>query len=306
VPFRTVYIHALVRDAKGQKMSKSKGNVIAPQAMIDKYSADALRFWAATSKLGDDVPFQEKEFVTAQKLITKLWNAARFSAMHLSDFDGKRPEKLWSADEWILAELNEVVRLATEDFENYEFYRVRASAEQFFWHKLADNYLEIIKDRLYNPDIWGDDARKAAQYTLHTVFLDCIKILAPIMPFITESLYQNFFRKVDGNTSIHVTHWPKPEHVTDDDALEHGRLMVDVVAAVRRYKAASQQSLGAPLSELVITCSPEQTEILKGFIDDIRGVTRSDAVRFGAGGEEEARDGIAVKGTFKPKDSTKK
>ena len=305
-PWRDCMISGWALDPKGKKMSKSKGNVIAPQEMIEKYSADALRFWAATSKLGEDVPFQEKEFVTAQKLITKLWNAARFSAMHLADFEGTRPEKLWPADEWILAELNEVVRLATEDFENYEFYRVRASAEQFFWHKLADNYLEIIKDRLYNPDVWGEDARKAAQYTLHTVFLDCIKILAPVMPFITESLYQNFFKAVDGNTSIHITEWPKPEHVTDADALAHGRLMVDIVAAVRRYKAASQQSLGAPLTELVITCEDDERSILEPFVDDLRGVTRADSVTFGPGGEEEARDGTTVKGVFKAKDSTQK
>lgn len=304
LPWEHVMISGWALDPKGKKMSKSKGNVIAPQEMIGKYSADALRFWAATSKLGEDVPFQEKDFVTGMKLINKIWNAARFTSMHLKEYDASKPDKLEPIDEWILAELNQVIKIATDDFDNYEYFRVRSGTEQFFFHKFCDNYLEVIKDRLYNPDKYNTSAKLSAQYTLWTVFTDVLKLLAPIMPYITESVYQHFFKRDGGTASIHLAKWPEPEHVHDMQALDHGSLAIDVVSAIRRYKGAAQKSLGAEVDVLTISGTEEVEEQLTPFLADITGSARASSVVFAKVGDdaEVARDGVAVAMTFVEKE----
>jgi valyl-tRNA synthetase len=298
-PWRDCIISGWALDPKGKKMSKSKGNVIVPQDMIKKYSADALRYWAATSRLGEDVPFQEKELVTAQKLMTKLWNAARFASMHLEDFDGKKPEKLEAMDAWVLAKLNQVISLATETFDRYEWCQAKAEAEQFFWKTLCDNYLEIIKDRLYNPGKYEKGARESAQYTLSTVFMAALKLFAPVMPFSTEAVYQYFFKEneADKTESIHQHSWPEIFDVASSYAAEGDRA-VEVVAAVRRFKADRQQSLGAELSSLTITCTKAIEEKLQPYIADIKGAARAGELIFGKGGTEKVDENISITAGF--------
>src|SRR3989344_443385 len=149
-PFNDVTISGFVT-LKGEKMSKSKGNIIEPQDVIEKYSSDSLRFWAAGSKLGDDMNYQEKDVVTGQKTVTKLWNASKFSAMHLEDYNGSKV-KLEVIDAWLLSRLQKVIKISTESFENYEYSKAKSEVENFFWNTFCDYYLEIVKDRLYNPD----------------------------------------------------------------------------------------------------------------------------------------------------------
>ncbi|MBI2646958.1 class I tRNA ligase family protein, partial [Candidatus Woesearchaeota archaeon] len=164
-------------DPHGRKMSKSKGNVIDPREMIAKYSADSLRFWAAGSRLGDDLPFQEKDLVTGKKFTTKIWNAAKFAFVHLSDYNRQKINKLEVIDRWILSKLSKVVKESTENFMNYEYSHTKLATETFFWHTFCDNYLEIIKDRLYNADKRGEDARLSAQYGLYNTLLAVIKLM---------------------------------------------------------------------------------------------------------------------------------
>ncbi|MBD3261532.1 MAG: valine--tRNA ligase, partial [Candidatus Altiarchaeales archaeon] len=203
-PWADVIISGHAQDPHGKKMSKSKGNVVEPQEMIEKYCADALRFWAAGCKLGDDLPFSEKDLVTADKFITKLWNASRFSFIHLKDYKPGEQE-LELVDRWLLTKLSRIIESSTRSFEQYEYYRTKADVEKFFWQIFCDYYLELVKARLYRPDDRGFDSKSSAQHTLYQSLLTILKLLAPIMPHITEEIYQGGFREKEGTKSIHVS-----------------------------------------------------------------------------------------------------
>ena len=161
IPWKDIAISGNV-SLKGEKMSKSKGNVIDPKFVLEKYGADCLRYWAAGSKLGEDLDYMEKDLVTGNKFVTKLWNASKFAIMHLDDFENSIDvEELKAIDLWLLSKMNRMIKESTESFMNYEYSKTRAAVEQFFWKDLCDNYLEIVKDRLYNPAKRGQKSRKA-------------------------------------------------------------------------------------------------------------------------------------------------
>ncbi len=283
-PFKDVMISGWLLDPKGKKMSKSKGNVIEPQDVIEKYCADALRFMAAGSKLGEDMPYQEKDVVTGMKTITKLWNASKFAFMHLKDYEKKKPEKLELFDKWILSKLNSMVKNLTEAFLKYEYSRTKLDVEKFFWHSFCDNYLEIIKDRLYNPDRRGKEARLSAQYALYNSLLTIIKLIAPIMPFITEEVYQDFFREKEKDKSIHISKWPiYDEKLVDKKIEEIGDVLIEIIAAVRKHKSSNNKSLKEPLKLLVIDCKKELQEGIESAMDDLKAVTKAEKIEFGKG-----------------------
>ena len=278
IPWHDVMISGWALDPHGKKMSKSKGNVIDPREMIKKYSADSLRFWAAGSRLGDDLPFQEKDLVTGHKFATKIWNASKFAFMHLADYKGQKPTKLEMIDRWILSKLSRVVKESTENFMNYEYSHTKLAAETFFWHTFCDNYLEIIKDRIYNADKRGKEARLSAQYGLYHTLLTIIKLMAPIMPFITEELYQLYYKKHEKIRSVHLTKWPDIKMI--DEHAEHiGDFVVKVVEFARKQKTAKQLSLKTPIKKLTIKAKIEE----KDFDDveaEIKAATNAEHIIF--------------------------
>ena len=278
IPWHNVMISGWALDPHGKKMSKSKGNVIDPREMLKKYSADSLRFWAAGSRLGDDLPFQEKDLVTGNKFTTKIWNASKFAFMHLTDYKVEKPAKLEMLDRWILSKLSKVVKAATENFMNYEYSHTKLETETFFWHTFCDNYLEIIKDRLYNAEKRGKEARLSAQYGLYNALLTIIKLMAPIMPFITEELYQLYYRKHEKTKSIHLTKWPDIK-MPDEHAEHVGDFVVKAIEFVRRQKTAKQVSLKVPVKKLVIMAKIEE----KDFDDvelDLKAATAAEHIVF--------------------------
>ncbi|MBW2978486.1 valine--tRNA ligase [Candidatus Woesearchaeota archaeon] len=281
-PFKDVMISGWLLDPKGKKFSKSKGNSIEPKQVIEKYCADALRFMSAGTKLGEDLPYQEKEVVTGMKTITKLWNASKFAFMHLKDYKKPTPKKLEFFDKWILSKLNRLIKNSTEAFMKYEYSRTRLDAEKFFWHSLCDNYLEIAKDRLYNPDKRGKQERISSQYALYESLLSAVKLFAPIMPFITEEIYQNFFREIEKDKSIHISSWPKYEKKLVDVKIEHaGDLLIEIISSVRKEKTRQNKALNSPVKEITIKCEPEMEIILKDAIDDLKSVTKAEKIIFG-------------------------
>tara|TARA_B100001971_G_scaffold90577_1_gene83529 strand:+ start:1245 stop:3659 length:2415 start_codon:yes stop_codon:yes gene_type:complete len=250
IPWKDVMISGWALDPHGKKMSKSKGNVVDPRDTIKKYSADALRFWAAGSNLGDDLPFQEKDLVTGQKFTTKIWNASKFAFMHFADYNGKKPKNIEAIDKWILTKLSNIVKESTENFMNYEYSHTKLATETFFWHTFCDNYLEIIKDRLYNADKRGKEARLSAQYGLYHGLLTIIKLMAPITPFITEELYQLYYKKHEKSKSVHITSWPKL-NLIDEKAEKIGDFFVYILQHVRRAKSEKNLSLKKPVKKLI-------------------------------------------------------
>ncbi|MFH1642653.1 MAG: valine--tRNA ligase [Nanoarchaeota archaeon] len=277
-PWKDVVISGHALDPHGKKMSKSKGNIVEPQAVIEKYSADCLRFWAAGCKLGDDLSYQEKDLVTGQKFITKLWNASKFAIMHLEDYDGKKPKDLETVDKWILSKLSKIITSSTESFKSYEYSRTKADVENFFWHDFCDNYLEIVKDRLYNPDKRGKNARYSAQYGLYTSLLSILKMMAPVMPHITEEIYQLFFNKIENKTSIHISSWPEPFKI-DEESDKAGELVVYTVQKARQSKSEQNLSLKTPLKSIFIEgkISKDAFDSIK---DDLMGATKTENISY--------------------------
>jgi valyl-tRNA synthetase len=271
LPWGDVMVSGFVT-LKGEKMSKSKGNVIQPQEVIDKYGADALRFWAAGSKLGEDLDYQEQDLVAGKKFITKLFNASRFVFMNLEGFNGTKPSKLEKVDELFLNRLNEVINSATKHFEKYEYSKARSETERFFWKDFADNYLEIVKDRIYNAK---GDKKKSGQYVLYKSLLTVLKLIAPIMPFITEELYKKYFEKNEKTKSIHLCDWPKNEKVKENDDL---RLLYELLGKIRQEKTKAQKSMKA---EITLTLEKKHQAQLKDMMEDFKAVVKANELKEG-------------------------
>ncbi len=279
-PWQDVVISGHAQDQHGKKMSKSKGNVIEPQMMIEKYSADALRFWAAGSKLGDDLPFQEKDLVTGQKFCTKMWNASKLCLLHLQDFSGGEVTETY--DKWLLARLRKVAEESTSAFERYEYSRTKAEVEQFFWHVFCDKYLEIIKDRLYNPHQRGQQAKKSAQKTIYLALSAILKMIAPVMPHISEEIYQSFFAEKENCKSIHLSSWPEVDSFpSDENAIIAGDLGVDIMNTVRKYKAERNVSVKEPIGILVLQSSDKHfREVIAAIENDLKAVLHTGKISF--------------------------
>ncbi len=291
-PWKIVNISGFVLDSKGRKMSKSLGNIVVPQEIVEKYSADSLRFAAAGTKLGSDIPFHEKEVKTGYKLANKLYNAAKFTSMLLRDFKEENRDinydELKSIDKWILSSLHKVIKEATEYFDNYDYSKVKALFTNFFMHNLADDYIEIIKTRLWNPDKYKDDTLKA-QSTLYNVLFNVVKGLAPFIPYITEEVYLNFFKDYEKTISIHKCSWPEyNESLMKEDIIEMGNKYVDVVSVVRRFKANKNLSMKAELSRLIIDCSEELKIFIEDSLEDLKNVTSIKEIIFGKVDEEKS------------------
>jgi len=283
VPWKNIMISGYVLDPKGEKMSKSKGNVVAPQEVISKYSADGLRFWAAGSTLGEDLPYLEKDLVTGQKFINKLWNASKFGLIHLEDYDydlKQKPKEI--IDRWLLSKLHRAVKASTENFDHYEYSKAKAEIEKFFWRIFCDNYMEIVKDRLYNVQVRGAEARKSAQLGVYQGILSVLKMMAPIMPHITEEIYQLYYAQKEDQKSIHISDWPKfNPKLIDDKAEEIGDLAVDIINVVRKFKSEKQLSMKEELQELILVSEiPDFQKKIKSIELDLKAVTKIKSIKF--------------------------
>ena len=274
LPWKNTFINGWMLDPKGKKMSKSKGNIIEPQHVIQQYSADALRYMAASSKLGDDLPYQEKDVKTGQKTVTKLWNASKFVLMNLEGYDGKEGEKRL-VDRWAETKLHKLIKQATEYFETYQFARAKLDTDSFFWKTFCDNYLELVKGRLYNEE---GEAKKGAQATLREILETTLTLFAPILPFITEEIYQQV-----GEGSIHTSAWPQynPEKV-DESAEKVGDVLVQIVEEVRKTKSQAQVSMKTPVKRLYISADIEEKDV-EDIRDEIESTTSAEEIVFKKG-----------------------
>ncbi len=275
IPWKDIAISGFVT-LKGQKMSKSKGNVIDPVTSMDQFGVDALRFWAASSKLGEDLDYHEKDIITGQKTVTKLWNASKFTILQLEGYEIKK-EKLKGFDAWILSKLQKTTNICTKSFEQYDYSKCKSETEYFFWHTFCDNYLEIVKDRLYNPD--KRKGVESAKYTLYYSLLNILKLFAPVMPYITEEIYQLYFKGIEKDKSIHISSWPEYDSKLVDEKLEKvGDKLVEVISQVRKIKSEKKVSLKEPVKEIILDMKEDE---VKGFIDDLKAVTKAEKVSFG-------------------------
>ena len=266
-PWNDLYINGWILGKDGRKMSKSLGNGISPQDVIRDYCADALRYLSAGVKPGDALAFPENELLIGKKLINKLLNASRFVFMNLEDYDYRKPEKLEIVDEMFLTKAGLLVEKVSSNFEKYEMSRAKLQLEQFFWQVLCDNYLEIVKKRVYQG---SGESKKSAQYALYTGLLDIVKMFAPILPFITEEIYQNHFRKNEGGNSIHLSAWPKlvdGGQLTVDGSWDK---LIEIVSKVRQEKSSAKKAMN---SEIRLNLTKEDLDLVEGMIEDLKNVT---------------------------------
>jgi valyl-tRNA synthetase len=233
-PFETVFIHGIVRDAQGRKMSKSLGNGIDPLKVIDEYGADALRFTLATGNSpGNDMRFVEEKVKASRNFANKIWNATRFILMNLSDEIDKPelPQRLQTEDKWILSKLNTLIKEVTENLERFELGIAVQKLYDFIWDVLCDWYIELTKSRIQA----GGESAKSAQQVLIYVMNQCLKLLHPIMPFITEEIWQAIPNDCE---SIMVAPWPQyREDLCFQQEEEDFEKVMSAIKAIRNRRA---------------------------------------------------------------------
>jgi valyl-tRNA synthetase len=261
------------------KISKSRGGgpdaPMAPLEMIERYSADAVRYWAASTGFGKDSVISEEKIATGAKLVTKLWNVAKFAERFLQgESPIVAPEGLLPTDRWLLSQAQRLNARVTSLFEAYDYAAAKSEIEAFFWRDLADNYLELAKGRLYEA---SGPAHEAARYTLGAVLLDTLKLFAPFLSHVTDEIYAGLFAACEGSATIHRAAWPEPdEALIDEEAEEAGEVIVEIATAVRRHKSEANLSLGAELPGLTLTTDSELlAEALRASEADLRSVTRA-------------------------------
>jgi len=280
IPWRDVMISGHALNPSREKMSKSRGNVAGdPLAALEQYSADELRYWACSSRLGSDVVFSEEVLGLGRRLVTKLWNASRFAAQHLEGFDPSREVELHPFDRWILARAASAASAATEGFLEYEYSICMKEAETFFWSALCDNYLEVIKGRLYGSD---PGPRAAAQKALYESLYVALRLFAPILVHVTEELYQEIFRSAEGHVSLHLAPWPALSAPSPGEVAP-GDTALQVIEAARRHKSENNLSMASPLGAIRVCAPAGDLAGLRAFEADLLNVTRAAGIEWLSG-----------------------
>jgi len=241
IPFRDVYIHGLVRDERGEKYSKTRGNVVDPLELIDRYGADALRFTlAALTMPGSDLKLSEARTEGYRHFVNKIWNASRFALMNLEDFEISREPKSTALsdyslpDRWIRSRLNQAIRSVEASLEEYKFNEASHIVYQFVWHEFCDWYLELIKPYFYQDK--DRERKRRTQEILLEVLDSILRLLHPFMPFVTEEIWQQLPLKREGG-AIMIAEFPKPEGRFDDDqAVDEMGLVIEVVSGLRNIR----------------------------------------------------------------------
>ncbi|MBM4177200.1 valine--tRNA ligase, partial [Candidatus Gribaldobacteria bacterium] len=273
IPFKDIMIAGHGVDKEGRKISKRLGNYTDPLKIIEQYGADALRYWATGAALGNNLKYSEDEVKKGKKTTTKLFNAANFCFSHFQNKNFQKIDfkNLKAEDKWILFNLNKTIERATTNFESYEYSKVKDEVDHFFWSNFCDNYLEFVKHRLYQ-----DKPDEKVKQILYNILLCVLKIYAPLMPFITEELYQAYYKPFEKEKSIHLASWPKPIAGFDFTEKEQEEFngALKVIAEIRAYKSSKQISQGA---ELDVFETP--TPLPENLIDFVKNVCKVDKIK---------------------------
>ncbi|MBD5135203.1 MAG: valine--tRNA ligase [Lachnospiraceae bacterium] len=259
VPFDTVFIHGLVRDSQGRKMSKSLGNGIDPLEVIDKYGADALRFTLITGNApGNDMRFYWEKVEASRNFANKVWNASRFIMMNMTEDTDVDISELTDADKWILSKANSLAKEVTDNLDKYEIGVAAAKLYDFIWEEFCDWYIEMVKPRLYNEE---DTTKKAALYTLKEVLTISLKLLHPYMPFVTEEIFCTF---QDKEESIMISDWPEyKEERNFKDEEESVEIIKEAVRNIRNVRAEMNVPPSRKAQVYVVSDSEKVRNIFK-------------------------------------------
>jgi valyl-tRNA synthetase len=283
-PWKNLMISGWCLAADKTKMSKSKGNVVTPEALIIEKGSDVVRYWASNSKLGTDIVYSEEVFKIGKKLATKLWNSAKFVAMHLGE-EAKNASTIkedivkrtihCDLDLWVLSKLYKAIEQTTAEFSRFEYADARAAIEGFFWNDFCDNYLEMVKVRVYDESAADQKGRLSAVRTMYHCLNTLLRLFAPIMPSITDELYEMVF----GGKSVHSRgNWPKLEqyYLGQESLIEAGQSAVAILELVRKAKSTENVSLKAELS--LVEYYSEGTELSASLLKDLANAANAHQV----------------------------
>jgi valyl-tRNA synthetase len=310
LPWRTALISGWGLSEQGKKLSKrdldrSTGadgfNRYVPDDVMARYGADALRLWATKGRIGTDLRYNEKDIRTGRKFAVKCWNVGRFLALNLGDLDlsaqPPAPGERNIVDRWLLSHLAEAVAETTTAFQGHDYSQAHQAASRIFWSIYCDRYIEMVKDRL------GDDVpaadRRSAQWTLRESYRVLLGLFAPFAPFVTEHMYQQFYRAHEDVVSLHVTRWPAPDERWRDERWRADRAAVDELAvildATRALRSGLRLGNSARLSELTVqAASPAAEALLDQIAEPLRIAARADALSRGPAEHPSGVDGITV------------
>ena len=296
LPWREVMISGWGLNEQGKKVSKRDleqftdkdgFNRYEPYAVVRRYGADALRYWAAGSQLGHDTRYNEKDVKAGRKLVVKLWNAARFALLQMDGWEPageampvalRTPE-----DRWLLSELHTILPTVHEGFSNYNYAIAREAIDRFFWATFCDDYLEMVKDRFWNPDRYPESARSSARWTLWESLRTILGLYAPFVPFVTEGIFQRIFRGVEGGVSLHVTRFPQQDPTLLVDVPEMA-VVSGLLRAVRTLRTERRISQTRPLEAVIIDlrgASDLTGALVRGMERSVQAVSRAAEVRYG-------------------------
>ena len=272
IPWKDIMVSGYVYVDRGMAMSSSKEIGESPEKVIEKHGADVLRYWATCAGVGEDLIYREKDITRGGKIIIKLWNAARFVENHLKDYKPKEA-KLEIEDRWILSELYKVIEEAEKSYREYNPNRAKRVIENFFKNVFCDFYLEMVKHRLYGDE---EESKNAAKFTLYKTLLGILKMYAPIIPFITEEIYQTLFKEREGDVSIHVSEWPKSEEA-DEESLKLGKIAMNIISAVRQWKTGRHLPMSTEVSKVII----EDEQEIRKLERVIKGTLKIKEIEYG-------------------------
>ena len=286
VPFHDVYLHALVRDKHGKKMSKSTGNVIDPLEMISEFGTDAFRFTlTAFAAQGREIRMDEERVEGYRKFINKLWNAARFAQMHIKDADpaitrvADDPASLALPHQWILSRTNATIGQVRKAMDGYNFNDIASSIYQFTWHEFCDWYLEWIKADLYGDD---EQARQNARGVLLCVLENILKLMHPVCPFVTEEIWS----QLPGERgTIMLESFPEENPAWENrDAEQAMELLMGVISAIRTIRSEADVHPTARIEASIICPDDNRRQLIESFADAVGAMTRTEKLEITASG----------------------
>ncbi|HOZ48164.1 MAG TPA: valine--tRNA ligase [Candidatus Hydrogenedentes bacterium] len=291
VPWHNVVISGWILDPDRKKMSKSQGNVVTPEPLLDEFGADSVRYWAARARLGVDTAYDEQVFKVGKRLCTKLFNASKFAVGCFGDIDPALlgADKITAeTDRAVFDQLRPVIERATGAFEQFDYAQALSLTEDFFWQTFCDNYLELSKSRTYDEEL--TPGRISAASTLRLLHRALVRMLAPFLPYIAEDIWHWCYSgDADMQESVHRSPWPTlAEFAAIPAALREDMYpaAVQVIEAVRKAKADANKSMRAPVARVAVTAKATTLDALKLALDDVVGMLHIERIDLVEGAPE--------------------
>jgi len=276
LPWKNIMISGWCLADDKKKMSKSKGNIITPKSILDTYSADVVRYWAANSRLGVDTVFSENIFKIGKRLVTKLWNASKFVSTFMEKHQELKLDFInETMDLWILSKLDKVSKRVTNNLSQFEYCEALSAIEEFFWKDFCDNYLELVKKRAYGETV-GTAANLSAKQSLAYVLNTILRLFAPFLPYVTEEIYHQLY----SYDSIHNRgNWPK-ELTHDKYSGEEGDNCIQILNLVRKIKADNSVSVKHLIKKLMIKANSQEDKLSQSAQSDLQAVCNAEVLEW--------------------------